>query len=83
MASPQEIISEAECFACYGASVVQMMKLGFLIRILQAFDEDADVTPNGLLAHAKCFNCLTDASLIDLFELALLHKIRQATPNPE
>lgn len=77
--SPNTLLAEANCFACFGAvSSVQMIRLSLLARILLALNPVAATDPQSLLAYAKCFNCFSNASLGDMMELALLDQIAQS-----
>ena len=72
------LMTEAQCYACYGStSMTQMLTLALERRILLANSPAADVSGDGLIAYAKCLGCY-GASLFDLLETALLDKIAQA-----
>ena len=74
----QTLISEVQCYACFGStSFTQMLVLALERRILLAKSPTADVSGDGLIAYAKCLGCY-GASLFDLLETALLDKIAQA-----
>lgn len=70
------LAEETKCYACYGLSLTQLIKLGLLRRQLLAADAAADVSSAGLLEYAKCYACY-GASIYDLLEIALLDKISQ------
>jgi hypothetical protein len=72
---PQSLITSGKCFACYGASVFQVMKLSLLASISQARNPANQVDPASLIAQGKCFPCFSNASLIDVMVLALLNQI--------
>lgn len=76
--SPQLLLAQANCYACFGAvSSVQMMRLSLLSRILLNVKPVAATDPQSLLAYAKCFSCFSNASMGDMMELALLDQISQ------
>lgn len=71
------LLDETKCYACYGASITQLLRLGLLRRQLLASVPTADVSAAALLTYAQCYGCY-GASLTDLIELALLDQIAQA-----
>lgn len=71
------LLDEVKCYACFGASLTQLMKLALLRRQLLAAVPTADVSAGALIEYAKCYGCY-GASLVDLIELALLDQIAQA-----
>ena len=74
------LLEEGKCYACFGElSVAQIITLALERRALLALDPAADVTPQGLIAYANCYLCFTQGNFFDLFELALLDKLSQAT----
>lgn len=68
---PQSLMTQGHCFACYGASNYEIMKLALLQDIALAHNPAADVTPQGLLAAGKCLECFGMVSQPKLMELAL------------
>lgn len=72
MPTPNELYQEAKCFLCYGMTQAQALKIALLVRQVTQRDPDADVTAEGLLTSASCYNCYAQGSMFDLFELALL-----------
>lgn len=80
MATPAELITDGQCYACYGdLSLTQMITLAQERRVLLNLDPDADATPQGLLAYAQCYLCNGPMSMFEMMELALLDKISQAS----
>lgn len=71
------LLDETKCYACYGASITQLLRLGLLRRQLLALNASADVSAAALLEYSKCYACY-GSSLTDLIELALLDQIAQA-----
>lgn len=82
MALIDDLYAESTCFLCYGVSQAQALKLALLARQALAGNPAADVTPQGLLSSASCFNCYAEGSLFDLFELALLSIIAASGGGP-
>jgi len=76
--SVNTLLDEVKCYACFGASMTQLIKLALLRRQLLALVPAADVSAGALLEYAKCYGCY-GASLVDLLELALLDQIAQAS----
>lgn len=74
-ADPQTLMSEGHCFACYGASTFEILKLALLARISKASNPANDTTPQGLLAQGQCLECLGMVSIPRLMELVLLNQI--------
>ena len=72
---PQTLITEGHCFACYGASNFEIMKLALLSRISKLVNPDNDVTPQGLLSQGECLECYGMVSTPKLMELVLLSQI--------
>jgi hypothetical protein len=75
--STQTLLSEVQCYACYGSSITTLLKLALLRRILLAAVPSADVSASALIAYAKCYACY-GSSVMDLIELALLDQIAQS-----
>jgi hypothetical protein len=77
--NPQTLITEARCFACYGVSSAQLIKIALLRRSVLASNPEADVSPEGLIHHAACFFCyIPDGNYGVLIELALLDLLSQS-----
>lgn len=72
-----ELLEETKCYACYGLTLTQLLKLGLLRRQLIAAVPAADTSSSALLTYAKCYGCY-GASIYDLLEIALLDQISQA-----
>lgn len=73
----QTLFNETKCYLCYGPiSESQMLALGLERRWLLNLDSTADVSPQSLLAYAKCYACYA-GNTYDLLELALLDQISQ------
>jgi len=72
---PQSLITQGECYACYGLSSAMVMKLSLLAQISLARNASNNVTPAALIDQAKCFACFSSASLGEMMELALLAQI--------
>lgn len=79
---PQALMSEGHCFACYGASVFEILKLALLARISKASNPANDTTPQGLLTQAKCLACYGVVSIPRLMALVLLGQIAPASAPP-
>lgn len=71
------LLDESRCYACFGASFSDLLRLSLLRRYLLAISPNADVTVGSLLDYAKCYACF-GASMTDLIELALLNKITES-----
>lgn len=74
--SAQTLFSEVSCYACAGASEVQLLRLAMMRRTLLALLPSADVSFQGLMAYSKCYACY-GASVPQLLEMALLDQISQ------
>jgi hypothetical protein len=74
-ADPQALMSEGHCFACYGASTFEILKLAMLARISKIHNAANDVTPQGLLSQGKCLECFGMVSEPKLMELVLFNQI--------
>ncbi len=74
-ADTQTLMSEGHCFACYGASTFEILKLALLARISKAHNAANDVTPQGLLFQGQCLECFGMVSIPRLMELVLLNQI--------
>jgi len=73
---PQSLVTAGSCYACAGMlSMYEIMKIELLAQIAVAAFPSADVTPQGLMTRAKCFQCGTYATPGQLYELALLQII--------
>jgi hypothetical protein len=72
--APQTLLTGANCFECYGASAVQMMRLAILSNILTTLNPMAETDPQSLITYGKCFECY-GASIVNMMELALLDQI--------
>lgn len=70
------LLDEVKCYACYGGTMIQLIKLGLLRRTLLSKYPTADVSAAALLDYAKCYACY-GSSTMDLLELALLDQISQ------
>lgn len=76
--APQDLLSESECYVCFGASTVESLKLALLARTLLALDPTADVSASALMSYASCYACYAGSDA-ELMELALLDQIAQAS----
>lgn len=75
----QTLIDEAKCYTCYGELTIgEMLVLALERRILLGRNPSADVSPQGLVAYAKCDLCFTEGSMFDAMEMALLDQISQS-----
>jgi len=72
---PQSLLSAGHCFACYGASTFEILKLALLAQISQSHNPANDVTPQGLLTQGACLECYGMVSTPKLMELVLLSQI--------
>lgn len=71
-----DLLEETKCYACYGLTLTQLLKLGLLRRQLIAADPAANTSASALIDYAKCYACY-GASIYDLLELAFLDQISQ------
>lgn len=71
----QSLLTQGNCYACYGASVYQILKLALLAQTSLGVNPANDVTPAGLIAQAKCFPCFSNTDIPKMMELALLAQI--------
>jgi len=75
----QTLFDEAKCYTCFGELTAgQMLVLALERRILVARNPAADVSPQALVAYAKCDLCFTEGSMFDAMEMALLDQISQS-----
>ena len=72
---PQSLMTQGNCFACYGASTFEILKLALLAQISLTHNPSNDVTPQGLFAAGKCLECYGMVSEPKLMELVLLQQI--------
>ncbi len=82
---PQSLATQGSCYSCVGASIYEIFKLTLLAQIVLASTPSADVTPQGLINQAACFECASYVTLPQLMELALIKLIVQggvAPPTP-
>jgi len=56
-------------------SMYEIYKITLLAQIAVAANPSADVTPQGLMTRARCFECSSFATPGQLYELALLQII--------
>lgn len=75
----QTLYDEAKCYACYGLSESEALTLALERRWALKVNPAADVTPEGLLVSSACYACYTNGNLFDLFELALLNIVAEAS----
>jgi len=71
------LLGEVQCYACFGGSLAQLLKLALLRRTLLARNASADVSAAALITYAQCYGCY-GAGIMDLIELALLDQISQS-----
>lgn len=72
---PQSLLSSGNCYACYGASTFEIMKLSLLAQISKAHNASNATDPASLIAQGKCYPCYGNVSMSKLMELALLAQI--------
>ncbi len=72
---PQSLLNAGHCFACYGASTFEILKLALLAQISTNHNPANDVTPAGLIARGTCLECYGMVTLPRLMELVLLSQI--------
>lgn len=78
MPTPQELLEESKCYACYASSsdMAQLLKLGILSTILKTLDPMADTSPQSILSEASCYQCYAGNPLaMQLLELGMLKLI--------
>jgi hypothetical protein len=63
MATPQEILDDASCFACLGEKTLQTIQTQLLAELLSILSPTTDVTPQAILDRASCFACLPSGTL--------------------
>lgn len=68
-------MAQGKCYACYGLSDVQIMRLALLAQISTAHNAANDTSPAALLTQGKCFACYVNGDVGTIFELALLVQI--------
>lgn len=71
------LLDEVKCYACPGASLTQLLKLGLLRRALLARVPTADTSMQALITYGNCYFCY-GASFADVLELSLLDQLSQA-----
>jgi hypothetical protein len=72
---PQSLMTQGRCYACYGASTFEILKLSLLAQISLTHNPENDVTPQGLLAQGACLECYGMVTTPKLMELVLLNQI--------
>lgn len=72
---PQSLLSQGHCYACYGASEFQIMKLALLAQISTNHNATNATDPQSLLSQGKCLECFGRVSIPRLMELVLLNQI--------
>lgn len=73
----QDLMTEANCFACFGHGDGSMVEMALLCRILKALNPVATCNVNSLLSEAQCFLCLSPQQW-ELVKLQLLCNISSA-----
>jgi hypothetical protein len=72
----QSLLTQGVCYACYGASAFEIMKLSLLAQISIAHNPSNDVTPAALIVQARCYVCNTgQLTMARMMELSLLAQI--------
>ncbi len=71
----QSLMTQGACYACYGVSSFEIMKLALLAQISLAHNPANAVDPQSLITQGKCFPCFGTVSMARLMELALLAQI--------
>lgn len=73
---PQSLLAAGKCYACFGTTTFETMKLALLAIISQNKNAANAVDPQSLISQGKCLPCFSvDMSLPRLMELALLNQI--------
>lgn len=72
---PQSLMTQGKCYACYGASEFEIMKLALLAQISTNHNAGNATDPASLIAQGKCFPCFGEVTIPKLMELALLAQI--------
>jgi len=72
---PASLLAQGACYACYGLSTVQIMRLALLAQISVQHNSTNVTTPAALLAQGACFACYTNGDVGSILELALLVQI--------
>lgn len=72
---PQSLMTSGHCYACYGASEMQVMKLALLAAISTNHNAANQTDPQSLMTQARCFACFGMVSQPKMLELALLAQI--------
>lgn len=73
----QTLLAASNCYMCNTPGEWQLMKLSLLRQIALSMNSMADVTPQGLINQANCYNCFGNPGMWQLMELALLAQIAQ------
>ena len=69
----QTLFSESKCYNCYGELTTgENIILALWRRVVLSVTPTADVSPQGLVAYAKCYLCFTEGSMFDAMEMALM-----------
>lgn len=69
----QTLFSESKCYNCYGELTSgENIILALWRRLVLEVTPTADVSPQGLVAYAKCYLCFTEGSMFDAMEMALM-----------
>ncbi len=69
------LLSQGNCYACYGLSEVMIMRLALLAQISTLQNSTNNTTPAALLAQGACFSCYSNGDVGTIMELALLVQI--------
>jgi hypothetical protein len=72
---PQGLMALGKCYACYGLSEVQVMRLALLAQISTAKNPANDTSPAALLTNGKCWPCFSNGDVGSVMELELLRQI--------
>lgn len=72
---PQSLMTQGSCFACYGASTYEIMKLALLAQISLAHNPDNNTDPVFLISEGRCYECFGQVTIPQLMILVLLNQI--------
>lgn len=74
------LLAQSACLDCNGAGPgeLELMKIALLAQLVLGQNPMADVTPQGLLNQAACYNCYGGGGMWQLMQIALLVQLVNA-----
>lgn len=82
MAAPDKnvLLDETKCYLCYGPlPIARLLTLALLRRWLLTLSPTANTSAQALVEYSKCYACTDSVDMGDIFELALLGMINDAS----